>query len=182
MEPEGELNDVGDIVAARALAALIHERIHIAARREEPLFQMVGADDAETGGIDRLAVALHRREKPGDAGAIDLLDAKEVRQRLARTTDFSEDSALDRGAGESAKLGNELTHRAVLAEVAVSRHMGGEIALQPGFVIPMGAGRIARSPLLPVGPGRRDVDELLAKEDPAQAQMRIEPAVGLDQL
>ena len=89
--------------------------------------------------------------------------------------------APDGGAGEPAKLGNELAHRALLPEVAVSRHMGGEIALQPGFVVPMGAGRVARAPLLPVGIGRLRVDELMVEPDPAHASVRVEPAVGLNE-
>ena len=39
-----------------------------------------------------------------------------------------------------------LEHRAVLPEVAVSRYMGGKVAVQACFVVPMGAGRVARPP------------------------------------
>ena len=87
-----------------------------------------------------------------------------------RAADLGQNFALNRGAGEPAELGDELAHRAALPEVAVSRHMGGEIALQPGFVIPMGAGRVARAPLLPVGIGRLLVDELMAEPDPAHPE------------
>ena len=89
-----------------------------------------------------------------------------------------EDLALNGGAGESTELADELPHRAALPEVVVSRHMGGEIALQPGFVIPMGAGRVARAPLLPVGIGRLLVDELMAEPDSAHPEVGIEPDVG----
>ncbi len=106
---------------------------------------------------------------------------KKLRQRLVRAADLGQDLALNGGAGEPAKLGDELAHRAALPEVAVSRHMRREIALQPGFVIPMGAGRIARPPLLPVGIGRRLVDELVAEPDPAQREMRVEPDIGLNE-
>ena len=56
---------------------------------------MLGADDAEMLGSDRLAVPLHRRQQPGDAGAVDLIDAEEARQRLMRAADLVEDLALN---------------------------------------------------------------------------------------
>ena len=111
---------------------------------------------------------------------IHLVGAEEARQRLMRAADLGQDLALNGGAGEPAELGDELPHRAALPEVAVSRHMGGEIALQPGFVVPMGAGRVARPPLFPVGIGRLHVDELAPEPDPAQSQMRIEPDIRLE--
>ena len=39
---------------------------------------MLAADNAETCGLDRLGVTLHRRQQRGDAGLIDPLDAEEV--------------------------------------------------------------------------------------------------------
>ena len=55
---------------------------------------MLVADDAEMLGGNRLAVLLHRRQQLGDAAAVDLLDAEELRQRLVRAADFVEDLAL----------------------------------------------------------------------------------------
>ena len=82
MQPESELDDVGDAFAGRALALLILERVSVAACGQESLLEMILADDAEMLGGDRLAVLAHRRQQLGDAGAIDLLDAEELRQRL----------------------------------------------------------------------------------------------------
>ena len=90
---------------------------------------MLLADDAKMLGGDRLAMPLHRLEQPGDAGAVDLVDAEEGRQRLMRAADIVEDLALTRGPGETTKFGKELAHRAALAEVAVAGDMGGKIAL-----------------------------------------------------
>jgi hypothetical protein len=62
---------------------------------------------------------------------------------LVRAADLVQDLALNGGPREPAKLGDELAHRAPLPDVAVSRHMGGEIALQAGFIVPVGACRVA---------------------------------------
>src|ERR1700683_2270128 len=123
MQPEGELDDVGNAGVAHAFALLILEGLRIAAGRQEALFQVVGADNAETGGIDRLSVPLHRSQQLGDANAIDLICAEELRQRLVRTSDFGEDFALYGGAGEPAKLSNELPDPASspLPEIAIPR-------------------------------------------------------------
>jgi hypothetical protein len=47
MQPEGELDDVGDGVGADALAALVLERVDRTARRQKPLLEVLGSDDAE---------------------------------------------------------------------------------------------------------------------------------------
>ena len=95
MQPETELDDVGNAVGGNAFAALIFKGVDSAARREEPLFKVLGADDAKMLRSDRLAVPLHRCQQPGDAGAVDLIDAEEGRQRLMRATDLVEDLALN---------------------------------------------------------------------------------------
>ena len=56
---------------------------------------MLGADDAEMLGGNRLAVPLHRRQQSGDAVAVDLLDAEEAGQRLMRAADLVENLALN---------------------------------------------------------------------------------------
>ena len=94
MQPEGELDDIGNAVG-HAFAALILEGLDGAARRQEPLLEMLGADDAKMLRGDRLAVSLHRRKKLGDAVAVDLIDAEEARQRLVRAADLVEDLALN---------------------------------------------------------------------------------------
>ena len=137
VQAEGELDDIGNAVG-HAFAALILEGVDSAARGQEPLFEVFGADDAEMLGLDRLANRFIARQELGDAVAIHPVGAEEARQRLMRAADLGQDLALNGGAGEPAKLGDEFPHRAALPEVAVSRHMGGEIALQPGLVIPMG--------------------------------------------
>ena len=179
-QAEDELDDIGNAIG-HALATLILEGVDSAARGEEPLFEVFDADHAEMLGRDWLAQSLHRGQELGDAVAIHPVSAEELRQRLVRTADFGQDLALNGGAGEPAKLGNELPHGAALPEIAVSRHMGGEIALQPCLIIPVGAGRIARTPLLPVGMGRLLVDELLAEPGPAHREMWVEPHVGQDE-
>ena len=87
MQPEGELDDIGDAVG-HALAALILEGVSGAARGQEPLFEVFGADNAEMLGRDRLAVPLHRRQQLGDAIAIHPVGAEELRQRLMGTGDL----------------------------------------------------------------------------------------------
>ncbi len=81
MQPEGELDHIRDAVAGDAFAALILESVDGAARRQEPLLEMLGADDAEMLGSDRLPVSAHRRQELGDAGAIDSIGAEEARKR-----------------------------------------------------------------------------------------------------
>ena len=95
-----------------------------------------------------------------------------------RAADFFEHFALDGSSGKSAKLGNEFPHRAMTPKLAISSHMRSEIALQPRGVVPMRAGRIARSPFFPSWIGCCNIDELFAAPSPAQGQMRIEPDVG----
>jgi hypothetical protein len=131
MQSEGEFDDVGNSVGGRAFAALILECIAVAACCEKPLFEMPAADDAEMLGSNRLAVSPHRRQQPGDAVTIDLIDAEELRQRLVRTACLGQYPALDGSPGKPAEFGDELTHRAVLLEVAVPCHVRGEIALPP---------------------------------------------------
>ena len=137
MQPEGKLDDVGDAVAGHAFAPLILEGLGVAACCQEPLLEMLGADDAEMLRGNRLAVLAHRRQQLGDAAAIDLLDAEELRQRLVRAADLFEHLALNGSAGKPAELGDELPHRAMLPEIAIPGHVRGEIALQPCLVIPM---------------------------------------------
>ena len=154
MQAERELDDVRDALAGHAFALLIFERVGVAARREETLLEMLGADDAEMLRGDRLAVLAHRRQQLGDALAVDLIDAEELRQRLVRAADLVEHLALDGGPGKPAKLGDELPHRAMAPEIAIPGHVGGEIALQPCLVVPVRAGRIARPPFFPSRIGR----------------------------
>src|SRR5262249_6012873 len=150
------------------VAVYCRDRAGIAARRQEARLEMVGADDAEKLRLDRLAVPLHRRQELGDTDAVDLLDAEELRQRLMRAADLGEDLALHGGAGQPAKLGDELAHGAITSKIEIAGDMGGEITLESALVVPMRAGRIARPPFLPIWIGGRDVDELLAVPDPVQ--------------
>ena len=128
---------------------------------------------------DRLAMPLHRRQQLGNAAAVDLLDAEELRQRLVRTADLGEHLALLGGAGEPPEFGDELPDRTMRLrhDRRSRRYMRGQIALQPGLVVPVGAGRIARPPFLPMGIGRLHVDEFVPEPAAAQTQMRIEPDV-----
>jgi hypothetical protein len=79
MQAEGKLDDVGNALAGEAFALLILERFGVAARRQEALLEMLGADDAEMLRVDRLAVFAHRRQELGDAVAVDPIDAEELR-------------------------------------------------------------------------------------------------------
>src|SRR5262245_59337411 len=92
---------------------------------------------------------------------------------------FFQHFALDGGAGEPTELGDELAHRAIAPQVAISSHVRGKIALQPYLVVPVRTGRIARPPFFPIGIGRRNVDELLAIPGTAQSQVRVKPAIAL---
>ena len=131
MQPEGKLDDVGNAVAGHAFAALIFESVDVAARCQESLLEMLDADDAKMLGGNRLAVLPHRRQQLGDALAIDLIDAEELRQRLMRAAYLGQYLALNGSAGEPTELADELAHRAVLPELAIPGHVRGEIALQP---------------------------------------------------
>ena len=98
---------------------------------------------------------------------------------MVGTADLFEHLALQGSAGESTELGDELPHGVVVFEIAIPRHMRRQIALQPRLVIPVGTGRIARSPFFPSWIGRLDVDELLAVPESTQSQVRVEPSVRL---
>ena len=95
-----------------------------------------------------------------------------------RAADFVEDPALERGPREAAEFADELPDRPALAEVPIAGDMGGEIALEPLHVVPVSTGRVARSPLFPMGVGRRHVDERAAVPRAADRQMRVEPDIG----
>src|SRR3954466_2397726 len=104
MQPETEFDGVRDAVVVNALTALILERVDGATRGGEALFEVPGADDAKMLRGDWLAVPLHCFQEHGNAGAVDLVDAEEARQRLMRAADFVEDLALARGPREPAKF------------------------------------------------------------------------------
>src|SRR6516225_3343953 len=150
MQAERKLDDVGDGVVGQALAPLVLERLGVAARRQKALPEMVNANDAKMLGLDRLAVPFHRCQELGNAAAVYLLDAEELRQRLVRAADLGEDLALHGGAGQPAKLGDELAHGAITSKIEIAGDMGGEITLESALVVPMRAGRIARPPFLPI--------------------------------
>src|SRR6516225_7780959 len=99
MQAECKLDQVGNAVIGQALALLILERLSVAAHRQKALPEMVNANDAKMLGLDWLAVAFHRCQELGDAAAVDLVDAEELRQRLMRAADLGEDLALRGGAG-----------------------------------------------------------------------------------
>src|SRR5215470_3402389 len=111
---------------------------------------MFCADDAEMLRGDRLTVPLHRSEQLGDARAVDPFFAEELGERLMRAADLFEHLALDGSPGKTTKLGNEFPHRAMALEIAISGNVGREITLHPCLVVPVRAGRIPRSPLLPI--------------------------------
>src|SRR5215471_1389142 len=140
---------------------------------------MLGSNDAEVLRFDRLAVFAHRRQELGDAVAIDLIGAEELRQRLMRAADLRENLALHGGPGQAPEFSNELAHGAVTFEIAVAGDMGGEITLEPTLIVPMGTGRIARTPFPPIWIRGLDVDERLVVPDPAQGQMRIKKDIRL---
>src|ERR1700722_2283609 len=50
MQPEGKLDDIGNAVAVHAFAALILERLHVAARCQEPQLEMLNANNAKMLG------------------------------------------------------------------------------------------------------------------------------------
>src|SRR5262249_44501983 len=154
--------DPGQALVGHALSLLIFERLRVPALGQEQALEMLDADDAEELRRDRPAVLLHRREQLGDAPAVDLVGAEELRQRLVRAADLFEHLALHGGPGEPAELADELPHRAVAPEVAVPGDVGREVALQPRLVVPVRARRIARAPFLPMRIGRLDLDDLLA--------------------
>src|SRR5262249_42384097 len=156
---------------------LIPERLGVAAGCQEPRPKMILADDAEVLRCDQPCVPAHRGQQLGDSGAVDLLHAKERRQRNMRATDILEHFALYGGPREPAEFGDELPNATLSLEVAVARYMGGEVSLQPRIVVPMRAGRITGAPLVPLRIGGGDVDEPLAAPCTAQSQVRVEPHV-----
>jgi len=93
MQPEGELDDVGDALVGHALALLVFECVGVAARCQKALLEMLDTNNAEMLGRNRLAVPLHRRKQFGNAVAIDLIDTEEVSQRLVRTAYLGEYSS-----------------------------------------------------------------------------------------
>src|SRR5689334_11826056 len=97
MQPEGELDGIGDVVGADGFAALVLERVGRTARGQEPLLKVLAADDPEMLRGDWFAVPLHCVQKLGNALAVDLIDAVEGGQRLMRAADLIEDLALERG-------------------------------------------------------------------------------------
>ena len=143
---------------------------------------MLVADDAEMLRGDRLAVLAHRRQQLGDAVAVDLIDAEELRQRLVRAADLVEHLALNGSPGKPAELGDELAHRAMLAAgrdpwprarrdnaAAVSRRTN--------------AGwsdcAAATSPSWDWSPAT--LMNSWPYQDPAQSQVRIEPDIALSE-
>ena len=103
MQAKCKFDDVGDALVGHASALLIFERLGVAPSRQEALPKVVSTNDAEVLRVDRLAVPFHRRQQLSDAGAVDLIDAEELRQRLVRATDLGEDFALHGGAGKPAE-------------------------------------------------------------------------------
>src|SRR5215471_7058641 len=181
MQAEGQLDNERNAVLGEALLQLVLERLDVAARCQEPGLEMLASDDAEMLGRYRVAVLLHRRQQFLDARVVDALDAKELRQRLMRAAGLGQDVALHGGAGKSPELGDKFPHRALTLKLAVPGNVRSDVTLQPALVVPMRAGGVARTPLLPNRIGGLDVDELLAVPEPAQCQVRIEPHIRLHQ-
>src|SRR5215471_17590128 len=94
VQAESKFDHVRNI-SLYAFAQLIFEGVDIAASGQEPLLEMFGADDAEMLGSYRLSVFAHCREQLGDPLAVDLLDAKEVGERLVRAANLIEHLALN---------------------------------------------------------------------------------------
>jgi len=69
----------------------------------------------------------------------------------------------------------EVTDRATsLAPILIARDVRPHVALEPLGVVPMCAGRVTGSPLLPACIGRREIDEIPAIPVPAQRQVGVE--------
>src|SRR5262249_40099644 len=110
-------------------ALLIFERLDITARCQEPLLEMLSADDAEMLRLDRLAVLAHRCQELGNAGTVDLIDAEKLSQRLVRAADLFEYFALNGSPRKPAELADEFTRGALALEITVLGNVRGEIAL-----------------------------------------------------
>ena len=80
MKTKCELDDVGNAVAVHALPLLIFERVGVATCSQEPLLEMVGANNSEMLRSNRLAVLAHRRQQLGDTGPVDLVGTEELSQ------------------------------------------------------------------------------------------------------
>ena len=152
---------VGDLAVIEAL--------HLAAGGGEASLKVLAADDAELSRLHRLGVLLHGRQQLPARLGIDLPIDDEAAQRRAREPDRVEHCLLLRGAAQAAELGHELAHRPVAAIVGVVGDVGGDQALEPLRVVPVRAGRVGRSPLRPLGGGRRDLDPALAEPVDASA-------------
>ena len=73
--------------------------------------------------------------------------AEKLGQRQPGGAALLSDGFLFGAARKAAKLGNDLPQRAVAPEILSARQMGGEIAFEPGLIVPMGRSRVARLPL-----------------------------------
>src|SRR5262249_24877984 len=110
---------------------------------------MFSADDTEMLGGDRLSMFAHRREQLGDALAVDLLDAKELSERLVRAADLFEHLALNGRARKAAKLPEESPNGGVIPRTGVPGQMGAEITIRRRLLIPRRGGRMPRFPFFP---------------------------------
>src|SRR5262245_51920653 len=95
------------------------------------------------------------------------------------TAQLLEHFALDGSPGKAPELADELAHRAIAPQVAISSYMRGKITLQPCLVVPVRTRRIARAPFFPIGAGRRTVYGLLAVPRTAQVQVRVDSDIAL---
>src|SRR5262249_34699059 len=119
MQAESDLDDVGNSILGDALALLIFEGVGVTARCEKSLLEMLGTDDAEMMRGHRLAVLAHHCPQLGDALAVDLIDAEELRERLMRAADLGEHLALDGTPGKPTELANKFPHGAMAIQIAI---------------------------------------------------------------
>src|SRR5262245_5567874 len=128
MQAECKLDNIGNSVS-HAFALLIFEGLGISASHQESLLKMLDTDDAEMLRQDRLAVLAHCPQQLGNALAIDLIDAEELRQRLMRAPDLGKNFPPHDRTGQAAKFGQEVPHRAFALEVAIPRNMRSHVML-----------------------------------------------------
>jgi hypothetical protein len=133
------------------------------------------ADQPEVARLDRPGVLLAGREQPGIGGMIGLAGTEIAGERRPRRADLVEHRFLLGAPAQTAKLADELAHRALAAELLIAGNVRAHVPIEPRQIVLMRAGRLARPPFLPVGLGRPPLDPTRAIPLSGDRHVRVEP-------